>query len=87
MKLTIGLNMSVILVAISIGVLVFVFLDPLIFVLYVIFGVPVIYLFILLINYVEGEIREKKQKFYICPRCNILVEKRLGVCPECGHKI
>ncbi len=87
MKLATVLNILAILISILIGILVFVFLDPPIFVLYVIFGVPSIYLFILLIAYVAGALREEKQKFYICPRCKILVEKRKGICPECGHKV
>ena len=28
-----------------------------------------------------------KQKFLICPRCNISVEKEPGICPDCGNQL
>ncbi len=31
--------------------------------------------------------RQRKQNFFICPRCNIAVEKEPGICSQCGIKV
>ncbi|MFX1242047.1 MAG: hypothetical protein ACFFA7_12430 [Promethearchaeota archaeon] len=31
--------------------------------------------------------QEKKQVELICPRCQILVDKTSGICPQCGNKL
>ena len=32
-------------------------------------------------------VQDKKQKYVICPRCNIPVEKEKGICPQCNNKV
>jgi uncharacterized protein YqfA (UPF0365 family) len=31
--------------------------------------------------------KQKKKEFLKCPRCKILVEKDLGICPQCNQKL
>ncbi len=38
-------------------------------------------------SYFKSKARDKKQVALICPRCNIIVDKESGVCPQCGNKL
>ncbi len=39
----------------------------------------------LLYNLVES-ILDKVQKYFVCPRCNIPVDKKTRICSKCGNK-
>lgn len=38
-------------------------------------------------SYFKSKSRDKKQVALICPRCNIIVDKESGICPQCGIKL
>ena len=38
-------------------------------------------------SFFKSKARDKKQVTLICPRCNIIVDKESGICPQCGNKL
>ena len=38
-------------------------------------------------SFFKARSRDKKQVALICPRCNVIVEKESGICPQCGNKL